>query len=154
MFAYNGRNKKVILASHMSNLLMQNHMDFHGKVACFPQYDMTECDSADILSFMKDRYMNQLQEIRVKRFWNPWTSAVAAFNPKYPNRIILNSRRIGGRSADSIVGSIMHEFVHLVDNYYTSASFGHGDNYKDGKENTAPYKIGAMAKAHCEEHID
>jgi len=153
MFLTKSRNKKVLMAVDMANLLMQNHMGFLKRLESLEQFDMTECDNEDIVSFMKDRYLNSIQEVKTKRYWNPFSKAIASYNPKYPNTITLNSRRLG-RTVDSIVGTILHEAVHLTDHYYQSVSFGHGDNSPIGKENTAPFKIGEVAKQHCIEHID
>lgn len=163
MFMYGGWNKKVKSAASNANLLMQNHAGFL-KLIGEQSYTMTEVDGEDIASFMRDRYMNDIQCIKVRRTWNPWSAAVAWFKPKYPNNLYLNKRKLG-RSVESITGSIIHEYVHLVDNFYTNASFGHGDNYGPKsytpespmwheKYFSAPYWIGMMAKRFSEAHID
>tara|TARA_R110002096_G_scaffold358706_1_gene551801 strand:+ start:134 stop:592 length:459 start_codon:yes stop_codon:yes gene_type:complete len=152
MFDYRGTNTKMIMAVDMANLLMQNHADFHKVISEHPQFEMTDVASEDIMSFMLERFNNKVQEVRLKRYWF-WSKAIASFHPKYPNRISLNSRKLN-RSLDSIVGTLLHEHVHLVDNFYQGASFGHGGNSPGGKEGTCPYRVGQLAKEHCIKHID
>lgn len=163
MFMYDGRIKSVKSAVSNANLLLQNHMQFMSRIA-EEEYTMTEVDGQDVASFLKDRYLNSIQRVYVKKTWNPWSAAVAWFNPRHSECIYLNSWKVN-RSDDSIVGSIIHEYVHLVDNFYKTASFGHGDNYgpssfQEGSEqynekfHSAPYKIGRLAKEYSEKYID
>jgi len=171
MFLYNGRNKQVKEAVSNANLLMQNHSNFIGRigVGAGQEYTMTEVDPGDIASFMKDRYMNSIQRVRCRYTWNPFSKALAWFKPSLPNTITLHTRRLKRyknkkQNIDSLTGSIMHEYVHLVDNFYKYARFGHGDNrsYKAFDEESemwtqkyysAPYRIGGIAKGFCEKTI-
>jgi hypothetical protein len=59
-------------------------------------------------------------------------------------RKLMSWRGDPKRSIPSLVGTLVHEYVHIVDNA-TEEDFGHGDNYAAGKENSAPYWIGELA---------
>ena len=82
-------------------------------------------------------------EIELWKPWNPWSKAIAMFDKKYPYTIYLNSRKIN-RTTSSLVGSIAHEFIHLLDNQSVTLSFGHEGNSSKGKSLSAPYYIGHM----------
>lgn len=153
MFMYRGRNKRVRMATSFANQLMQNHAKFFDVIKNAEQFMDTEVANEDILLFMQDRFMNCIQEIKVSRRYNPFGSAIASFNPRRPNEIRLNAWKLK-RSADSICGSLCHEFVHLTDFFYKTASFGHAYQDHPGRELTAPYRIGELAKQHCIKYFD
>ena len=106
-------------------------------------FDMSNCRGRFIAQIIRD-YRSTTQ-IKTYRPWNPWSKALAYVSPKEPNVIYINSRRLN-RSIASIAGSIAHETIHVLDNKYTDANFGHGNNSPKGKENTVPYWIGRRVK--------
>jgi hypothetical protein len=57
----------------------------------------------------------------------------------------LNGFRLH-RSEASIVATLVHELVHILDMHDEAHKFGHGDNSSVGKNNTAPYKLDAIAE--------
>ena len=153
MFMYRGRNKKTRMAVSFANSLMQNHEGFYDKIKNGDQFANTEVANEDILLFMKDRFLNSIQVVKISRKYNPWGSVKASFSSSRPNEIRLNGWNLSNH-ADSVCGSIIHEFVHLVDNYYTTAKFGHAYHNHDARKNSAPYAIGYMAKQHAIATID
>ena len=153
MFIYLGKNKRTIMATDFANRLMQNEEGFLDLIKNREErFEATEVDCEDIAMFMRDRFFNSHQRIVVSRRFNPFGSVIAAYNPKYPNTIKLNAWKLK-RTVESICGSIMHEYAHLVDEYYKSADFGHSYRDHPGREETAPYAIGRMAKEHCIEYF-
>lgn len=58
--------------------------------------------------------------------------------------VYFNLRKMN-RSDASLAATLVHETVHVVDNYSSEFSFGHGGNSSNGKGNTAPYWIGNLA---------
>jgi hypothetical protein len=50
------------------------------------------------------------------------------------------------RSPESMCNTIVHACVHAVNACHLQYYFGHGDNVPAGKENSAPYWIGASAQ--------
>lgn len=144
MFIYNGSIKRVKEAVEIANKLMQGEKGFLTNIRYY-EYDMANVSADKIRHFMINIHKKYEIEIVVRRTWNPFSRAIAWFNKKTPLKFYLNKCKLK-RSKHSIVGSILHEFCHLVDNQYTDYYFGHGSNNRSGKENTAPYKIGYIAK--------
>lgn len=58
--------------------------------------------------------------------------------------VYFNLRKMN-RTENSLAATLVHETVHVLDNYTSEFSFGHGGNSSDGKGNTAPYWIGNLA---------
>jgi hypothetical protein len=80
-----------------------------------------------------------------KSFW-PWSKCCAYVSAKSPDTVFLNTRKFGKKpNFPFLAMTIMHEIVHLCD-YRSDFSFGHGNNSSVGKENTAPYYMGVLAK--------
>ena len=75
------------------------------------------------------------------------------FKKSDPNSIYINTAKLD-RSLGSVVATLLHEFIHMVDNYDTLHSYGHGDNSARGKQNTAPYWIDNLAQHHAGDDID
>jgi len=144
MFIYNGSIKRVKEAVDIANGLMNNEGGFLTNIR-YHEFDMSNLSADKIRIFMVNVHKKHEIKVVVKRSWNPFSRAIAWFNRRHPLRFYLNRWRIN-RSKHSIVGSLIHEFVHVVDNQYPDYSFGHGSNNRQGKQNTAPYKLGYIAK--------
>lgn len=111
--------------------------------------DMAE---GDFLKFML--LLNtwiQAHEVEVK-LWRPWAwkfSAAVAMTKG--THIWLNKYKLN-RSVGSIVGSIVHELSHIVDGKFKNQYYGHGNNYRYGKDfpvgkrRTTPYLFGEIAR--------
>lgn len=119
-------------------------------------FDMADVAPIDVLVFVQ--HFCKFNEVTVGTY-TPfyWRSkARARFVPSRPYGVELSTRRLH-RSSDpklnnaSLVGSIVHELVHAADND-CRFSFGHGNNKPQGKENTAPYKLGKLAKEYVLEN--
>jgi hypothetical protein len=142
MFKYSGSYSNVNMAVKMANNLLNNN-NFYQLIRTYQRFDMSDVTNDMIAALMK-RHSTLTITVKTYKPWWPWSKAVAMFKPSEPHTVYLSSRRLN-RSAASVVGSLLHEYVHLVDNLYSEYSFGHGSNSKYGKENTAPYAIGTMA---------
>ena len=142
MFKYIGTNKKVVEAVKLANQLNDNHAFFDGIKES--KFDMSSASG----SYIAREYVNFNQDINVKVYYPKWkwSKALGYFSPSHPLDINLNGYKLG-RSIDSIVGTLVHEKVHMVDNMDTLHSYGHGSNDPSGKANTAPYWIGNFAKS-------
>ena len=99
------------------------------------------------------RLQAETQPLRVV-LWRPrfsrrefYASTVAVTNPKEPfvlhYHVAFLSNSVGQK-----INTIVHEFIHNVDDHDgdPGEQMGHGDNDWHGKENTAPYWIGASAQ--------
>ncbi|MEI6243111.1 MAG: hypothetical protein WCP39_06880 [Chlamydiota bacterium] len=60
--------------------------------------------------------------------------------------IYLNERKLPGKSFPSLVSTLVHESIHILDRNPTVRTFGHGNNFAKGKENTAPYRLQSIAE--------
>ena len=62
-----------------------------------------------------------------------------------PSLIHINIWKLD-RPVASICNTLVHSCVHAVNAYHNQYYFGHGNEPVAGKENTAPYRIGAIAQ--------
>jgi len=141
--AYNGKNSKVLDCVEFINDLLKTD-SFYDSIDKFHSFTHTEYEPRDIAQLMK----NDENQIIVKLYKskNPWTKANAYVSPKYKNTLFLNTRKLW-RNEEDMINTIVHECVHVVDfSENGKIDFGHGDNYSKGKDNSAPYWIGNLAK--------
>lgn len=89
------------------------------------------------------KLMSQKIEVTLKTYrpWFIWSKATAYTDAGVPV-IHLNAHKLD-RSIPDLVGTLLHECVHVVDE---ALEFSHGSNYASGKSDTAPYRIGLLAK--------
>lgn len=144
MIFYKGSREDLTLATHFTNKLLVGRKGFYLEIRNNPQFDMTNVSNEFIANRLATEHKNGEFEVMTYRPWWRWSKAIAMFKRSTPNVIYLNKYRLK-RPIESIVGSICHEFVHLVDNK-DEVRYGHGSNNPTGKENTAPYKIGRIGK--------
>lgn len=148
MIIYKGSNYKIKKAIEEIEYELQPflEMDLIQSERGSGVFDMSNIDkrtvAREIISFIqaKDIYV---KEYRSK---NPWSRALGYFSRFKPNDVNLNNRRLN-RSIGSIANTIVHEIVHMTDNYVEEYVFFHGNNNPVGKENTAPYWIGNKIEA-------
>lgn len=89
--------------------------------------------------------------IQLWEFENQATNA--ATDPGHPHRIYY-ARQKTGRSVPNIVNTLVHELVHNCDMFGDQSAdrdFGHGDQSPEGKGDSAPWWIGALAERYCRE---
>jgi len=155
MFVVDSCDKRILKAAEHVMVLFEDKR-FWRQVA-LQRYDMSDIEAAQLAVIMVNWV--KLEEITITTY-RPWywrSKARARFQPSKPDTVQLSSRRLN-RYADehenhaSIGGSIVHEIVHLVDDKFEEFSFGHKGNTSNGKENTAPNKIGRMAKQWISNH--
>jgi hypothetical protein len=140
---YNGTHDKVITCTEFINDLFNTDI-LYNSIIKKDSFTHTEYKPKDIASIMK----KDDTEIQIKLYKskNPFTNSNAYVNRKYPNTLFLNTRKLW-RDKKEIVNTIVHECVHVIDySENGKIDFGHGDNYPNGKEDSAPYWIGNEAK--------
>nr|WP_320000128.1 hypothetical protein [uncultured Draconibacterium sp.] len=140
---YKGKNEKVNDCVEFINDLFE--ADFFLKsVADKDSFTHTEYEPRKVAALMKDDENETV--VKLYKSFNPWTRANAHVSPKFENTLFLNTRKLW-RNREDIINTIVHECVHVVDFSENGIiDFGHGDNYSKGKENSAPYWIGELAK--------
>ena len=118
--------------------------DFYEKISQKMSFDMATCSPEYIAKKMKQKLGVLKCHVKLYR-GRRWSKALAYFTPSDPDAIYINTRRLG-RSDGSVIATIIHEWVHLVDHDDLKESFGHGSNSPVGKQNTAPYWIDNLAQ--------
>ena len=146
MFIKSGKNnsKKVNLAIGIANSDVFKQALIK-KLRTVPSYDMTDAKPDYIHRKLFATLNNTQVNVVVYYPRNRWSKALAYFTSSKPNDININGYKLN-RSVNSIVGTLYHEVIHLVDNLDMIYSFGHADNSATNKGGTAPYKIGSLAK--------
>lgn len=143
-FKVNGsKTRRLARLIYDANEMMKDP-EFYHKIRIKGSFDMSTASSAHIANEMQRQFPNLVCEVHV--YSKKWSRALAFFSPRYPNRININLAKLN-RSDGSIGATMVHEWVHLVDAHDEQERYGHGDNSRAGKENTAPYWIDNLAEA-------
>lgn len=140
---YNGKNSKVLDCVDFINDLLKEDL-FFDSIDKSHSFTHTEYEPQAISQLIK----NDDNKIFIKLYKskNPFTKANAYVSPNYKNTLFLNTRKLW-RKEEDMINTIVHECVHVVDySENGKIDFGHGDNYSKGKDNSAPYWIGNLAK--------
>ena len=126
----------------MTNDLLQ-HDAFYEQIAQHPGFDMANVSPETIAMLMHET----LIKMHVDLYYalNSVLNIDGYDDPVNPSAIHLNIWKIN-RDPASICNSMINACVHAVNAYNWQYSFGHGDISPVGKENTAPYWIGALAQ--------
>jgi hypothetical protein len=138
---YSGTRPIVITVVAQANDVLGNN-EFYKRIAKKDDFTYTDESPKDIAGWIKESTLTVTVRVYKGKPGSPTTAYV---DPKFPNTIFLNSRKLG-RDTPKIVNTIIHECVHTVDRSLTNARFGHGDNRRRGKRNSAPYWIGRLAE--------
>ena len=150
MIFYQGNNPRLEKAVESANELLKDQK-FIDKIAKISGFDMSNASPGVVIELLRLRNSFKCTELITYKPWNRWSSAYARFQPSKSHSVQLSSRKLRryldeNENHASLVGSIIHEFVHLADFHLIDYFFGHGGNNPTGKENTAPYLIGKLAK--------
>lgn len=148
---YRGSNSKIDRCIIAANAILSGETKNKNG---FTLYDIIKNKETpfDMSTASKEHIANQLKSkfgvltCEVHLYHNRWSKALAYFTPSHPNRIYINTAKLG-RSDGSVIATIVHEWVHLVDKNDVVHSYGHGSNSRAGKQNTAPYWIDNAAQA-------
>lgn len=145
-------------AINKANALLSRQSSFYSHYT-HNSYDDFVPDMANVtFTYVLYRLVKFAEENDVEvKLWTPkawrFSNAIAMTQGKhiYLNRYKLN------RSVGSIVGSLIHELVHIVEIADKDRSYGHGNNYRYGKDfpigkrRTTPYLYGELAKIYVDE---
>lgn len=132
---------------YCNDILLNPEKELHFFISAIQQkdFDMSTLSGSEIAARIID-FLHSGQTINIKfyRSKNPWSSAYGYYSPSRPFDVNINTRHIV-RSTQSFIETIVHELIHAIDGLDKANSFGHGDNSRKGKHNTAPYWIGVLA---------
>ena len=121
-------------------------MNFLDKISEHKGFDMSDAGTDYIADrIMKFRQADLKMKVVIYESLNPFSRAYGYYTKSRPYDVNINSRKLGGRSTESIVNTLVHELIHAIDGLDVKHSYGHGSNSREGKQNTAPYWIGNLA---------
>lgn len=134
-----------------ANTLLDNEIFYKNIKVKETPFDMSTASAEYISNIM---YLKKnLLTCNVRTYHRRFTRALAYFIPSQPDTVYINTAKLN-RSTGSIIATLIHEWVHLVDHDDKTHSFGHGDNSPRGKQNTAPYWIDNLAQSFFNETLD
>lgn len=139
---YSGNHHNLKLAvNHVNNLLQQTY--FYNHIQQRETFDMADITPVQLAELI--RTANTLLYVDLYYSVLPFSKDLAYDDPEHTSMIYLNKWNIN-RSTESLCNTLIHQCVHAINAIYPQFSFGHGDNNPEGKENTAPYWIAALAE--------
>ena len=138
---YKGNYEQVRLAVEDANEVLYSN-EFYELIEQYKNFKCTEKTSKEIASILKLTTL----EVEVKIYKPRWrySKVLGYFVKSRPKNIFLNSRKLY-RNTSSITNTIIHEYVHAVDNHFDNSGIDFGHNC-DTFKNTAPYTIGNIAE--------
>lgn len=138
---YKGVLAQIALAVEDANELLGSE-PFYRLIAQSTPFKCTNLTPEAISNIIKESFL-EVEVLLYKPQWH-FSSVLGYFSSDYPNNIFLNARKIY-RETNSITNTIIHEYVHAVDNIYDRKiiNFGHDCAHQSG---TAPYVIGQLAE--------
>ena len=151
MIYYKGNDTKIIEAIAIANNLLATSSIFYNNIEFRDKFDLSNVTTKTIVRDMKYIYKTYDVEYTGYKPWYWRSKVIGYYTSKKPDQIFFNECMAKKLSIGSIVGNIIHEFVHLVDFRNGMETYHHHKtkvepNSRSGKQNTAPYWIGNLAK--------
>ena len=139
---YQGMRPYLQEAVVIVNSLLRSE-EFYDNIAAWHGFDLADTDPKHIAKLIRDANIDMCVDLYYAM--SPFKNIDGYDDLENPSTIHVNIWKLD-RPIASLCNTLVHGCVHAVnahnDNYY----FGHGNMYSKGKENTAPYWIGAMAQ--------
>lgn len=146
---YRGDLSQVHLAVEDANDIL-NSNSFYEAISQYRNFNCTKMSPSQIAEIIKDSTLEvEAEDYRPR--W-PYSKVLGYFTKKKPNNIFLNRRKLY-RNTESISNTIIHEYVHAVDNDFDDTIIDFGHNCGTFKS-TAPYVIGKIAEAIIDGGLD
>jgi len=144
------RDRRVVDGVALANRLLKDER-FISHIASHYTFDMCDMSPSALIAYIQRHLESNVIEVGTFKPFNPWSRAMAMFNPSEPDDVFISSRKLQRHPVKldqdaSIAGSIWHEIIHLINNKLAMFTIGHGNNNPEGKQWTAPYQIGREAK--------
>ena len=149
VFKLNSTNYYKVNAAvkYCNDILFNPEREYQFFISAIQQkhFDMSTLSGAEIAARVID-FVNSGKQMNIVYYKskNPWSKAYGFYTPSRPFDININTRRMN-RTTASFVATLVHEMIHAIDGLDSENEFGHGSNESTGKDNTAPYYIGALA---------
>ncbi len=138
---YRGNYEQIKLAVEDANDVL-NLDTFYSLIAKCEKFNCSKKTASEVAEILKTTTL----EVEVKVYKPKWifSKVLGYFVKGKPNCVFLNKRKLY-RDTGSITNTIIHEYVHAVDNKYNNKIIDFGHNCGAHK-NTAPYVIGNIAE--------
>ena len=139
---YAGMRPAVEDAVSKANALLRTE-HFYEQIRKFAVFDMADISPAKITDLMRNAGIT----VNVDLYYalSPVKNIDGFDDLEDPLTLHMNIWKLN-RSVASICNSLVHGCVHAVNARYSQYYFGHGDRTLEGKQHTAPYKIGNIAQ--------
>lgn len=138
---YRGNYEQVKIAVEDANEVLYSR-EFYELIKQHKNFNCTEITPEKISEILQETDL----EVEVKTYKPKWrySKVLGYFVRSKPKNVFLNSRKLY-RNTSSITNTIVHEYVHAVDNHIDNSIIEFGHNCGTFK-NTAPYTIGNIAE--------
>ena len=137
-----GNFNSVKEAAILANEVLENDA-FYARIASHPFFDFSDASPATIARLMRETSITMAFDLYYAK--SHVRNIDGYDDQENPFVIHMNVWKID-RSPESMCNTIIHACVHALNACHAQYYFGHGDNSLTGKENTAPYWIGALAQ--------
>jgi hypothetical protein len=140
---YKGKIRKIRKAVDAANMLLKD-AEFYIAIRDMGRFDMADIPAGQIAELMREAAI----EMRVVTYIG--SPRVHGYDDRdNPDLIHINIFR-SEWTHSSIINTIIHQVVHAVNDLHRAFNFSHGDRNGEGKENTAPFRIGNYAEERTE----
>jgi hypothetical protein len=138
---YKGNYEQVKIAVEDANEILYSK-EFYELINKREDFNCTEKKPKEISKILQETDL----EIEVKTYKPKWkhSKVLGYFVKSKPRNVFLNVRKLN-RQTSSITNTIIHEYVHAVDNHFDNSVINFGHSCGTFK-NTAPYIIGNIAE--------
>jgi hypothetical protein len=146
---YAGTNVNLAAAVAYVNQLAAN-AGFWQAIAAQKAFDFTDIAPPEVSRRLREAVAPMTIKVWSPPVWKAvaYRNTVALTDPDQPHTLFYHRSKLR-RSVAEMVNTIVHEFTHSVDMFEDGdprVEYGHGDQSPVGKENSAPYWIGALAE--------
>jgi hypothetical protein len=147
-------DKRIQEAIGKANKLFEAASTFFDEIKRIEDFDQTSITGTQLVEEVIKVENNKQPdlEVHVKPYNSTNTKATAYFTSRQPDSIYVNSAKFK-RSVYSLVNTLVHELMHVLDHRVGRYEFGHGSNDRTGKENTVPYKVGYLAYVYAKKNL-
>jgi len=151
MFITKSNRKDIIKAVEAANNLVTSQLLYQG-ILNFPEqiFASSNISPANLCNYIKVYFVRAdvVIEVHTYRYWR--RGVYGMYDRRYPNRVYINTRSLP-RSNGSLVATIIHEMVHMVEKLVQQdlpgKKFNHGSNrYRPWKSKTAQYYTDNVAE--------
>jgi hypothetical protein len=142
-FVSESRNRQLHEAMKKAEELLKSGSEFLKTVEKINHFAMTNLSGAELVQV----FQRASVQIHVQLYRPTWLfSRALGYSIKETDVVYINYLKLR-RPHSSLVATIIHEALHALNHYDEIHQFGHRDNHSQGKDDTASYKLDAIAEA-------